>query len=99
MDRARLPPRAAVVELGAGTGIASSPLGARGYLALVWTDVTSWGEDLLEARLATICGAPCQKRLERFDVSLRSVRDDPRFDAMEIFHHRSSENCTARRLS
>jgi SAM-dependent methyltransferase len=156
MDRARLSTGAAVVELGAGTGIATTPLVERGlrvtavepapdlaslarekvgdrativedrfegcplagpvalvaafnawhwvepvaglesaarllapggYLALVWTEVTSWGQDPFEARLAGIFGAPWQKRLEHVDASLRPVRDDPRFDAIEVFHH------------
>jgi SAM-dependent methyltransferase len=156
MDRARLSAGAAVVELGAGTGIATSPLVERGlrvtavepapdlsslarvkigdrativeerfehctlvgpvslvaafnawhwvdpvgglesaarllapggYLALVWTEVTSWGEDPFEARLATIFGAPWPKRLSHVDASLQPVRDDPRFGPIEVFHH------------
>jgi SAM-dependent methyltransferase len=62
-------------------------LGRGGCLALVWTEVVSWGEDPFEARLATIFGATWPKRLEHIDTSLRPVRQDPRFGSVEVFHH------------
>ena len=75
------------VEPVAGLASVARLLAPGGYLALVWTEVTSWGEDPFEAHLATIVGAPWPKRLEQVDASLQPIRDDPRFDPIDIFHH------------
>lgn len=75
------------VEPASGLTGAARLLAAGGHLALVWTEVTSWGEDPLEERLTTIFGAPWPKRMDHIEESLRTVRDDPRFGPFEVLHH------------
>ena len=58
-----------------------------GYLALIWTEVVSWGQEPFEDRLAEVFGAPWEKRFEHVDVSMQPVRDDARFDDFEVRHH------------
>ncbi len=58
-----------------------------GSLALVWTEVVSWGEEPFEERLAEVFGYPWAKRLDHVDDSMRPLRADPRFDDTLILHH------------
>jgi SAM-dependent methyltransferase len=57
------------------------------YLALIWTEVISWGQEPFERRLAEVFGSPWEKRLEHVDGSIQPVRDDDRFDEFEVRHH------------
>jgi len=58
-----------------------------GTLALVWTEVVSWGEKPFEERLAQICGYPWIKRMDQVDDSMRPIRSDPRFEDRPVLHH------------
>jgi SAM-dependent methyltransferase len=58
-----------------------------GYLALIWTEVVSWGQEPFEERLAEVFGAPWEKRIDHVDASMQPVRDDARFDDFEVRHH------------
>lgn len=58
-----------------------------GSLALVWTEVDSWGEAPFEERLAEITGHPWIKRMEHVDGSVRVIRDDSRFGDHRVRHH------------
>jgi SAM-dependent methyltransferase len=75
------------VEPEAALAAAARVLAPGGHLALVWTEVTSWGEDPFEARLAEIFGAPWPKRMDHLEASLRPVRRDPRFGPFDVSHH------------
>jgi SAM-dependent methyltransferase len=75
------------VEPGTGLERAAQLLGAGDSLALVWTEVRSWGEPPFEDRLATIFGAPWPKEMPHVEGSLKPVRTDPRFDDLQVFHH------------
>ncbi len=48
-----------------------------GWLALVWTEVVSWGEEPFEERVAQISGYPWVKRMDHVDGSMRPIRTDP----------------------
>ena len=50
------------VAPGTGRGLASRLLPPGGSLALVWTEVLSWGENDFEDRLAEVTGSPWPKR-------------------------------------
>jgi SAM-dependent methyltransferase len=58
-----------------------------GYLALIWTEVVSWGQEPFEERLAEVFGSPWEKRLDHVDASMQPVVDDARFDDFEVRHH------------
>jgi SAM-dependent methyltransferase len=58
-----------------------------GYVALVWTEVLSWGQEPFEERIVEVFGAPWEKRFEHVDASMQPVRDDSRFDDFEILHN------------
>jgi SAM-dependent methyltransferase len=58
-----------------------------GSLALVWTEVVSWGEEPFEERLARVFGYPWAKRLDHVDDSMRPLRTDPRFEDTLMIHH------------
>ena len=58
-----------------------------GLLALVWTEVVSWGQDPFEDGLAEVFGHPWEKRLDHVDGSLQPIRDDVRFDEIQVRHH------------
>lgn len=58
-----------------------------GTLALVWTEVVSWGEQPFEERLAEISGYPWVKRMDHVDSSMHLIRDDPRFEDRRVLHH------------
>jgi hypothetical protein len=75
------------VEPASGLQAVARLLVPDGCLALVWTEVVSWGEHPFEARLAGIYGEAWPKRLEHIDESLQPLRDDPRFGPVAVFHH------------
>ena len=58
-----------------------------GSLALVWTEVVSWGQEPFEERLAQISGHPWIKRMDHVGRSMRPIQDDPRFDDHLVLHH------------
>jgi SAM-dependent methyltransferase len=58
-----------------------------GSLALVWTEVVSWGQEPFEERLAHISGYPWVKRMDHVDGSIRPIRSDPRFEDHLVLHH------------
>ncbi len=67
--------------------LASQLLAPGGALALVWTEVVSWGEPPFEERLVETFGTRWSKRIDAVDVSLQPVRDDPRFGDVQDLHH------------
>jgi SAM-dependent methyltransferase len=62
-------------------------LASGGSLALVWTEVVSWGEEPFEERLAQISGYPWVKRMDHVDDSMRLIRSDSRFEDCLVVHH------------
>jgi SAM-dependent methyltransferase len=58
-----------------------------GCLALVWTEVLSWGEDPFENRLAEVSGYPWLKRLDHVDGSMQPIHSDSRFEDSLVLHH------------
>jgi len=66
---------------------AAELLAPGGSLALVWTEVVSWGEEPFEERLAEVSGYPWVKRLDHVDGSMQPIRGDPRFEDSGILHH------------
>ena len=76
------------VEPRAGVDRVAELLEPNGFLALVWTEVVSWGQDPFEERLTEVCGFPWAKRLDHVDSSMQLIRDDPRFDEFRLRHHR-----------
>ena len=66
-----------------------------GCLALVWTQVVSWGEDPFEQRLAQVFGAPWEKRLDHVDASMTPVFFDARFEDFEVRHHQFARRLNA----
>ena len=66
---------------------AAGLLEPRGSLALVWTEVVSWGPVRFEKRLAEIFGAPWPKVMPHVEESLGPVRSDPRYGDLRVFHH------------
>jgi SAM-dependent methyltransferase len=76
------------VEPDKGVRLAAELLSAGGSLALVWTDVLSWGDDDFDTRLAEVTGAPWPKGLEHVLDSLQPVRASSYFDDFRVSHHR-----------
>jgi SAM-dependent methyltransferase len=66
-----------------------------GSLALVWTEVISWGEEPFEERIAETFGSPWTKRLDHVDGSMRPIRQDGRFDEFRVRHHPSERTLDA----
>lgn len=75
------------VEPDKGVSLATQLLSPGGSLALVWTDVVSWGEDGFEARLAEVTGSPWPKSLEHVLASLEPVRANEYFDDLKVRHY------------
>jgi SAM-dependent methyltransferase len=76
------------VEPERGGGLAAQLLSPGGSLALVWTDVLSWGGDDFDARLADVTGAPWPKDLEFVLDSMQPVHANSGFDDFRVSHHR-----------
>lgn len=75
------------IEPGAGLDRAADLLRHDGCLALVWTEVLSWGPDRFENRLAELFGAPWPKIQPHIKESLDPVHCDSRYDEVGVFHH------------
>ena len=58
-----------------------------GSLALVWTEVISWGQEPFEQRLAEVFGSPWEKRMQHVDGSMQPIRQDARFGEFQDHHH------------
>jgi SAM-dependent methyltransferase len=58
-----------------------------GCLALIWTEVVSWGAEPFAERLAQVSGSPWVRRLDHVDGSLQPIRDDARFEPPLVLHH------------
>ncbi len=76
------------VEPDTGVSLAAQLLSPGGSLALVWTDVVSWGENNFEARLSEVTGSPWAKRLNDVLDSLQPVRASEYFDDLRVHRHR-----------
>jgi trans-aconitate methyltransferase len=75
------------VDPSVGTDLAARLIEPGGSLALVWTEVVSWGQEPFEDRLADVFGSPWTKRMDHVDLSMLPVVEDPRFDVVQIVHH------------
>jgi SAM-dependent methyltransferase len=75
------------VEPGIAVDRAAQLIEPRGCLALIWTEVVSWGQDPFEERLAEVFGHPWTKRLDHIDGSMQPIRDDARFDDFRVHRH------------
>jgi SAM-dependent methyltransferase len=62
-------------------------LDPHGSLALIWTEVLSWGPPRFEERLTEIFGAPWPKVMSHIEESLDRVRSDFRYGELDVFHH------------
>jgi SAM-dependent methyltransferase len=58
-----------------------------GSLALVWTEVISWGQEPFEECIAETFGSPWIKRLDHVDDSMQPIRQDARFGEFRHHHH------------
>jgi len=58
-----------------------------GSLALVWTEVVSWGQEPFEERLAETFGSPKQKRENHVDRPMQPIRQNDRSDEFQNHHH------------
>ena len=76
------------VQPEAGLELAAKLLPSGGALALVWTEVVSWGNEPFEDRLAEAFGSPWPKTLEQVLGSLCAVEDDRRFIDADVRRHR-----------
>jgi len=70
-----------------GVNRVAEVLASGGSLALVWTEVVSWGEEPFEERLAQVSGYRWVKRLDHVDGSMNPIRSDPRFEETLVLHH------------
>jgi SAM-dependent methyltransferase len=91
-----LPPRARLVaafnawhwvEPTLALNRAAGVLDPNGSLALVWTEVLSWGPPRFEERLTDIFGSPWTKVMPHIERSLDPVRSDVRYGELTVFHH------------
>jgi SAM-dependent methyltransferase len=76
------------VEPTTGVDRVAAALRPGGALALVWTDVESWGGDAFERGLAEAFGAPWPKTLDHVAGSRRPIEADERFDGFIERRHR-----------
>ena len=63
------------VEPERGVELAARLIESGGTLALVWTEVLSWGQDPFEQRLAEVFGAPWEKRMQHADGSMQPIKE------------------------
>jgi trans-aconitate methyltransferase len=75
------------VEPGRGIELAARLVEPGGTLALVWTEVLSWGEDPFEQHLAEVFGTPWERRMQHVDGSMQPIREDARFGEFQDHHH------------
>ncbi len=76
------------IEPHAGVQLVAELLPSGGTLALVWTEIVSWGQEPFEDRLAAEFGALWEKNFDHVLSSLRSVARDQRFDDFQVRRHR-----------
>lgn len=75
------------VEPEKGRSLVSRLLPPGGSLALVWTEVLSWGEDDFESRLVDVTGSPWPKRYDFVTASLQTIQSDQCFGDFTVRHH------------
>ena len=76
------------VQPDVGIDLAAQMLLSGGALAIVWTNVISWGEEPFETRLADALGAPWPKTVDQVVASLGPVQEDGRFEPFQEHHYR-----------
>ncbi len=76
------------VEPGAGVQLVAELLPPGGTLALVWTEIVSWGHEPFEDRLEAAFGSLWAKDLDHVVSSVEAVERDPRFDEFQVRRHR-----------
>ena len=76
------------VQSDIGVDLAAQMLPVGGTLAIVRTDVISWGEEPFETRLADAFGAPWPKTVDQVVKSLDPVHEDGRFGGFQEHHYR-----------
>ena len=76
------------IEPHAGVQLVAELLPSGGTLALVWTEIVSWGQEPFEDRLAAEFGSLWAKNFDHVLSSLRSVERDQRFDDFQVRRHR-----------
>lgn len=75
------------VEPGRAVELAARLVEPGGSLALVWTEVISWGQEPFEERLTDVFGSPWEKRMGHIDSSMELIRKDARFSEFQDHHH------------
>jgi SAM-dependent methyltransferase len=83
------------VQPDVGIDLAARILTSGGALAIVWTNIISWGEEPFETRLADAFGAPWRKTVDQVVESLGPVTDDGRFGAFQEHHYRFARRLDA----
>ena len=83
------------IEPHTGLQLVAELLPSGGSLALVWTEIVSWGEEPFEDRLATEFGSRWAKSFDHVLGSLRSVAQDQRFDDFRVRRHRLARTLDA----
>jgi SAM-dependent methyltransferase len=83
------------VEPERGVARAAQLLAPDGCLALVWTEVVSWGADPFGDRLVEEFGSPWARNTDHVQGSVRSVEEDGRFGAFEVRRHRFARTLDA----
>ena len=83
------------VQPDVGIDLAAQMLPSGGSLAIIWTDIISWGDEPFEARLADAFGAPWPKTVDLVAASLRAVQVDGRFEAFERREYRFERSLDA----
>ena len=82
-----------------GVDLAAHLVEPGGSLALVWTEVISWGEEPFEEHIAEIFGSPWAKRLDHVDGSLNRSKRTVGLTSFESITTRSSASSTHPPLS
>ena len=75
------------VDPGVSVDPAAQLLEPGGHLALIWTEVVSWGQEPFEERLAEVFGYSWPKRFDLVDKSLQPIQKGGRFDDFHVRHH------------
>jgi SAM-dependent methyltransferase len=83
------------VEPERGVARAAHLLAPGGCLALVWTEVVSWGADPFGDRLVEEFGSPWARNGDHVQDAARSVEDDGRFGNFEVRRHRFARTLDA----
>ena len=83
------------IEPAAGLRQLMRVLAPGGALALAWTVIVSWGEDVFEKRMAEELGAVWPKSHDLVTTSLEAFEDGGRFEPFEVRRHRFSRTMDA----